>query len=134
MVLKIIGRKEWVDLPRLGLHKIEAKVDTGAFTSSLHCENIKENKDSISCQFLNNETLSESHSFSTFNKRKVKSSNGIEELRYVIWTEIIIDGEKFEIELTLTDRNEMKAPLLLGRKFIRKKYLVDVSKKNMLKK
>lgn len=133
--MKIIGRKELADLPALYLFGVAAKVDTGAYTSSMHCESITETEDGISCQFLNSEGASvESISFTEFGKRKVKSSNGMEEERYSILTKIRLGEDLFDIELTLTDRNEMKNPILLGRKFIRKKYLVDVAKKEILKK
>ncbi|AWV99673.1 ATP-dependent zinc protease family protein [Arcticibacterium luteifluviistationis] len=135
--MKIIGRKERADLPALALFNIEVKVDTGAYTSSLHCESIIEIDGGISCQFLNlmnaNSSV-ESIVFTDFGKRKVKSSNGIEEERYSIWTKICLGEDIFDIELTLTNRSEMRTPLLLGRKFIRKKYLVDVAKKEILKK
>jgi hypothetical protein len=133
--LKTIGRKEVVNLPALGLRGINAKIDTGAYTSSIHCDKIKKSERGISCQFHNpnnKEIIYQHVTFKEFSKRTVKSSNGVEEERFAVWTEIIIGGESFPIELTLTSRIEMKSPLLIGRKFLKKKYLVDVSKKNIL--
>lgn len=131
--MKVIGRKERVDLPILGLHGLLAKIDTGAYTSSLHCEKTEELSKGLSCQFLNDNDVLTSFTFSKFNRRNVKSSNGIVEVRYAVWTKIKLGGEVFEIELTLTDRSEMKTAILLGRKFLSKKYVVDVSQKNKLK-
>ncbi|WP_341226551.1 RimK/LysX family protein [uncultured Arcticibacterium sp.] len=135
--MKVIGRKERADLPALALFNVGAKVDTGAYTSSMHCEKVTEIDGGISCQFLNSHKSKESVEnviFTDFRKRKVKSSNGIEEERYSIWTKICLGEDVFDIELTLTNRSEMKTPLLLGRKFIKGKYLVDVAKKEILKK
>jgi hypothetical protein len=60
---------------------------------------------------------------------KVKSSNGISESRPMIKTTIQLFGEHHEILLTLTNRGDMSHPVLLGRRFLRNKFLVDVSKK-----
>jgi hypothetical protein len=131
--LKIIGRKERIDLPGLGLFGLLAKIDTGAYTSSMHCEAAEVLSKGLSCQFRDDKNVVSSFTFAKFNKRNVKSSNGIVEIRYAVWTKIKLGGELFEIELTLTNRSEMKTSLLLGRKFLSKKYLVDVSQKNKLK-
>lgn len=69
--------------------------------------------------------------FEDFKLRNVKSSNGITEERFSITTEITIFEQVYPIELTLTEREEMKHPVLLGRKFLSKKFLVDTSKKNL---
>lgn len=136
--LHTIGRIELVDLPEWNISSIEAKVDTGAFTSSLHCHHIEEfskkEKPWIRFNLLDpehnayNDKLIE---LPIFDKREVKSSNGQSELRFFIRTEILMFNTCYKIELSLTDRSEMKYPLLIGRKFIRKKFLVDVSKKNL---
>jgi hypothetical protein len=134
--LRTIGRKEIVDIPTLKLLGLTAKIDTGAYTSSIHCVSIEEVENGISCLFDNPkhlEVLDHCVLFKDYKKKVVKSSNGHVEERYAIWTEILIGGETFPIELTLTSRIEMKSPLLLGRKFLKKKYLVDVSKKHLLK-
>ena len=66
-----------------------------------------------------------------YTSKAVKSSNGITEIRFLIATEINIFGQLFPIELTLTERNEMKFPILLGRKFLNKKFIIDTTKKNL---
>lgn len=63
--------------------------------------------------------------------RNIKSSNGSVEERVSINTEITIFQKKYPIELTLTERIEMKHPVLLGRKFISKRFLIDTSRKNL---
>jgi hypothetical protein len=66
--------------------------------------------------------------------RNVKSSNGSVEQRIAIKTEIILFGNTYPIELTLTERADMKNPVLLGRKFLSKKFLIDTSRKNLSQK
>ncbi len=126
----IIGRREWVSFADLNLSNIEAKIDTGAYTSSIHCHQISVNGDTVSCVFLDPEHpnyTGETLSFEIFKSVKVRSSNGQEEERYMIKTIIEVLGEKHPIRLTLTDRSNMNYPILLGRRFLRKKFLVDVT-------
>jgi hypothetical protein len=134
---KLIGRLEKADFPDLGLEDIDVKIDTGAFTSSIHCADMKEVGDKLHCKFLD-----ESHAaynqkelvFDEYEMTYIKSSNGITELRYQIVVRIKFGRKYYDIELTLTDRAEMKYPVLLGRKFLQGKFVVDVSKVNKLKK
>ncbi len=128
----IIGRREMVKFPALDLGAIEAKIDTGAYTTSIHCSSIQVKDDQVTCIFLDpthpNYT-GDSHTFDIVKEVKVRSSNGMEEERIVIDTKIDLMGSQFEIRLTLTDRSNMNFPILLGRRFLRKKFLVDVSRK-----
>jgi len=126
------------DLPKLGLENIDIKIDTGAYNSSIHCHNIKEinNKGKAAIQFnlLDPEHIeyNEKKIISyNFELKKVKSSNGIEEERYAIKSNIILFGKKHKVLFTLTDRTDMRYPILIGRNLLRKKFLVDVSKKNL---
>jgi hypothetical protein len=132
---KIIGRRELVDFPELGLINIEAKIDTGAYTSSIHCEQIKpykkDNKDYVSFILLDpvhplyGETPVE---WPLYKIKNVKNSFGQVEERYVIKTKISFFNELYDIEVSLADRSLMDYPLLLGRKVLKKKFIVDVSK------
>ncbi len=135
-VLKIIGRHERVSLPQVGLKSLAAKTDTGAFTSSLHCLSAEPEGERLICKFLNNTRDEDSVKkviFEAFKKRKVKSSNGHTEERYSVNTQIKLGREFFDIELTLTNRTDMKYPILLGRQFLNRRFLVDVSQKNVLR-
>lgn len=135
--LKIIGRHEKASLPEIGLQNIVVKTDTGAYTSSLHCQKAVPKGEKLICEFLNphdDEDSVKTVTFAAFKKRKVKSSNGQTEERYSISTKVKLGAEVYPIELTLTDRHEMKYPMLLGRKFLNKKFVVDVSQKNILTK
>lgn len=63
--------------------------------------------------------------------KSIKSSNGTSEDRYIVTTKIVIYGQSCPIELSLSERSDMKYPILLGRKFLNKKYIVDVSSINI---
>lgn len=129
--IHIIGRREYVALPGLALEKIEAKVDTGAYTSSIHCESIEIDGDRVHCVFLDPSHPSytgKKLTFEILKKVTVRSSNGMEENRVMIGSEIVVLGRLYRIKLTLTDRSNMNFPLLLGRKFLKNKFLVDVNR------
>lgn len=130
----IIGRKDKVDFPELGLYDIDAKIDTGAYTSSIHCHNIqvidKDGEDRVIFSLLD-----PSHPFyndKEFNlpvyaKKEIKNSFGQVEERYIIKTQVLLFGELFDIELSLTDRSKMEYPVLLGRLLLQDRFIVDVS-------
>ena len=130
----LIGRIDIVDFPLLDLLGIDIKIDSGAYTSSFHCHNIKEENGVLKCQFLDPDH-SKYHKkifqFKTYTLKSIKSSNGITEDRYLVSTEIFIFGETYPIKLSLTERGAMKYPVLLGRKFLSKRFLIDTSKKNL---
>lgn len=131
--LKIIGRLEYVDFPQLGITELEAKVDTGAYTSSLHCSEIEVNDDTVRFIVLDDAHPSFEGKWFKLPIEKftmVKSSNGQTEERVVVKTVIKLLDEEFDIFLTLTNRKDMKYPVLLGRKFLQKKYLVNVNIKH----
>ncbi len=135
---KIIGRLEYIDLPNWGIQNIEAKIDTGAYSSSLHCHKIelfeKDGVETVRFLLLDpehpayNEKLFE---LPVHDVRDVKSSNGLSEKRVFVKTTILMFNKIYKIELSLADRSEMKYPLLIGRNFISRKFLVDVSKTNL---
>ena len=134
----IIGRKDIADFEKLDLYGIEVKIDSGAYTSSFHChqmERIKKNgKEMLKCNFLDPlhpQYHEKEFYFEHFKLRNVKSSNGMVEERFSIFTEITIFKKKYPIELTLTDRPDMKHPVLLGRKFTSREFLIDTSRKNL---
>lgn len=131
----LIGRKEKVDFPTLRLYGIDAKVDTGAYTSAIHCDSIRAVRKGEE-RFVRFRLLDPSHpSYDGREIRKpllgrkmVKNSFGQTEYRYIVKTRIEIFGQKHDIELSLCDRSGMEHPILLGRKFIEDKFVVDVSR------
>jgi len=127
-----IGWREWVQLPDLGVNEIKAKVDTGADNSSLHAFNIerftkddlemvrfeihprqKRKRPSIECEA---EVVGE---------KKVKNPGGRREVRPIIQTTLVVAGKKIQAKVNLTTRDEMTFRMLLGRRTVRKKFLVD---------
>ena len=124
----MIGRFDRADFPGLHLEDISVKIDTGAYTSSIHCENIKEEDDVLKCTFLDEEHPlynGREFTFTDYDVVFVKSSNGIVQRRYQIQTSISLFGKTYKISLSLSARQEMRFPVLLGRKFITKKFIVD---------
>jgi hypothetical protein len=133
-----IGRVDKADFPELSLLDIDLKIDSGAYTSSIHCTNIEEisvnGEQSIKFTLLDPEhSLYNNKIFTTkkYTSKVVKSSNGISEERFLIETEIFIFNQTFPIHLTLTERKDMKFPVLLGRKFLNTKFIIDTAKKNL---
>lgn len=130
----LIGRKDIVDFPLLELYGIDIKIDSGAYTSSFHCHNIEEKDGQLKCYFLDpqHEKYHEKYfTFDDFKKKKVKSSNGMTEERYFINTNILIFNKLHLIELSLTERGAMRFPVLLGRKFLSKKFAIDTARTNL---
>jgi hypothetical protein len=127
-----IGWREWIRLPEFGDHAVKAKVDTGARTSTLHAYDIAEHSRGgerwVSFRFhpvqRDEETTVEAEA-PLVDRRTVTASNGRSELRYVVATEIVIDGRRLPIELTLTRRDEMGFRMLLGRRALRGQFVVD---------
>ncbi len=135
-----IGWKETLDLPELGLTNIQAKIDTGARTSVLHCEHIKShhkgNQLYITCAIVDDfeHMTTKTVTLPVLKEKIIKSSFGQEEHRYIISTSVKMFDETFEIHLSFRDRSQMQYPMLLGRNFIHNKFIVDVSKSNLSKK
>lgn len=131
MNLEVIGRTMKLSFPEIDLDKISAKVDTGAYTSSIHCGSIEKiGEKQVRCIFLDADSRGysgKSYTFDIVKEVNVKSSNGIKERRIVIQTKVVVNEKEFDIYLTLTDRKDMKFPVLLGRKFLKNRFLVDVS-------
>lgn len=129
MTKKILGRTDTVDFPKLGLFNIEVKIDTGAYTSAIHCSEIIKEGDHLRCIFN-----SEVHKnfgkteivFEEYSLTNVKSSNGYKENRYKVKSEVVFFGKTYKINLTLSTRDDMKFPVLIGRQFLKHKFLVDV--------
>ncbi|MGE3611684.1 MAG: ATP-dependent zinc protease [Bacteriovoracaceae bacterium] len=128
---RIIGFREWVGLPKLGLFGIKAKVDTGAKTSCLHAFDIKVEervgKKSI-VRFKVHPLQNETHLVINceailVDKRVVTDSGGHKESRLVIETVMVLGNIKKKIELTLTNRESMKYRMLIGRSALGEFYI-----------
>jgi len=133
-----IGRIDKIDLPGMGLENIDAKIDTGARTSAIHCHEIysseKDGKKVVHFKLLDPshpDYNDKEYFFEDFHEKRVKSSSGHVEDRFVIKTKIKIFNKVYTTEFTLTNRKEMTFPILLGRKLLKKRFIVDVSEKNL---
>ncbi|MCK8479193.1 ATP-dependent zinc protease [Psychroserpens algicola] len=134
MTKKIIGRVDKIDFPKLNLTHIDVKIDTGAYTSAIHCSKIIEKDNTLICTFESKghpNFKSENIVFENYTFTDVKSSNGFKENRYKIKSEVIFFGKTYKINLTLSTRDDMKFPVLIGRQFLSKKFLVDVNLENV---
>jgi hypothetical protein len=132
--METLGRADRVDLPGLGLYNIHAKIDTGAFTSSLHCSRAEVVNGALEFVLMDDEHpefTGMTFIFKEFSSRTIKNSFGIAEKRYIIKTTVKIFGQEIVTDFSLSDRDALRFPILLGRKILRKRFLVDVSKKNL---
>ncbi len=131
----VVGWREWVLLDGLDCDvPIKAKIDTGASTSALHAPRLKryERDGQEYASFWlrpRQRTTVDSRRVEVpiIGERRVRSSNGKSELRPVIASSIILGDRKWVIELTLTSRDHMQFRMLLGRKALRGRAIVDVS-------
>ncbi|MBN8701588.1 MAG: ATP-dependent zinc protease [Bacteroidetes bacterium] len=130
---QLIGRRELVDFPDIKLVGIEAKIDTGAYTTALHCHDIKiitkKNKPVLCFKLLDPshpEYNEQEHQFEKFSEKMIKNSFGDLEKRYVIMTRVIIAGRKIKSFISLTDRANMRFPVLIGRRLLKSRFIVDV--------
>ncbi len=129
---QIIGRTDVADFPELNAENIRVKIDTGARTSAIHASKIRvvEREDGpvLTCLLLNSKQV---FTFTEFDRRKVKSSNGQIEERYLIKTKVKLFGKVFKTEFTLTTRKQMSFPVLIGRRLLRNRFIVDVSQRDL---
>ena len=135
---RIIGRSDVVDLPGMHLFQLAAKVDTGAFTSAIHYHHAevieKDGKKVLHFTLLDPshpEYNDKDFYFTEFTTRHIKNSFGQSEERFIIITELTIFGKTLSTEFSLSDRGSLKFPILLGRKLLKKGFVVDVSKRNL---
>ncbi|HEY6627370.1 MAG TPA: RimK/LysX family protein [Acidimicrobiia bacterium] len=131
----VIGWREWVQLPDLGVFVVKAKVDTGAATSSLHAFQLerfekdgfpyvrfevhprqRSKRPSIECEAV------------VVKETAVRNPGGRTELRPVIASTLVIAGQQIEALINLTGRDEMGYRMLLGRRTLRNRFVVDPGK------
>ncbi|MCB0774255.1 MAG: ATP-dependent zinc protease [Flavobacteriales bacterium] len=130
-----IGRTEYIALPKLGVDRVEAKVDTGAYRSALHYQKLMVRMDGPRPELVVTFAMGRKRIrlvFRRFRLVTVKSSTGQRTLRYLVATPIKLNGHTVQTQFTLFDRSDMKHQVLLGRKFLRGRFLVDVGKQRLL--
>lgn len=135
---RLIGKSDKADFPRWNLRKLPVKIDSGAYRCSIDCfytKLVKKDKKKVLKYIL----LREDHPLFTgevietedFKTSKVKSSNGENEKRFIVKTDITLFGETYTTEFSLSNRPDMRFPVLLGRKLLNKKFIIDTSKTNL---
>lgn len=130
----IIGRKDKIDIPAFHLENVSVKIDSGAYSCSIHCFSIQEveqeGKTKLAVVFLD-DTLPKftgtSYFFDTYYKKTVKSSTGEKQERFFIACEIILFGKSIPTEFSLTNRSGLKNPILIGRKVLNHNFLIDTA-------
>ena len=130
--LGLVGWREWVHLPDLSPSRLKAKIDTGARTSALHAHGLEliPDNDGVLARFeilpiqgTNDESLVVEAE--VLEERLVRSSNGVDELRPVIQTNLVLGEHNWQIEVTLSDRELMGFRMLVGRSALRNRFMVD---------
>lgn len=126
----VIGRREKVDFPELGLFGVTAKIDTGAYSSALHCSDIKEKNGILYFTPLgsaHDEYTGKEQQLSDYTQKEIKNSFGEVEKRFIIKTVVKIGRKRIKAIISLTDRGKMRYPVLIGRKLLKNRFVVDVS-------
>lgn len=130
VVLQIIGALEKVSLPELELFDLDAKVDTGADSSALHCDHIEVNDGYVSfhlCDEVHPSYNGKSFTLPVAKVKNVKSSNGSSSQRVFVETVVAVGVVSRKTRISLTDRSDLKHPMLLGKRYLSGNFLVDVS-------
>ena len=134
---KIIGKRETISILDLELFDLDAKVDTGADSNALHCDNIILHDDGFVSFTLLDEIHESYHGkkikMPLYKIKKVRSSNGELQHRPSVQVQVDFFGNKYNTVVSLTNRADMKYPMLIGRIFLSGNFLVDVSQEYITK-
>lgn len=130
--LPVIGWREHLALPELGISELKAKIDTGARSSALHAFDLEafqeDGRMMVRFKVHPNQRDSDRTVLAQaelIDQREVRNSGGYVQLRPVIQTLVELGEFVFPIELTLTNRDKMGFRMLLGRQAVRRRFLVD---------
>jgi hypothetical protein len=136
--LKVIGRVEKISFPELGIKDVHAKIDTGADLSSVWATRIHEHDGVLSFRLFGNKSLHHNGkdikiASPDYLLTRIANSFGHRELRYVVKLQVKINGKIVRSSFTLSDRSKKTYPILIGRKLLSNKFLVDVSRGSPLR-
>jgi hypothetical protein len=124
----LIGRREWIALPDLGVSPLNAKTDSGARSSSIHAENVQLSADEKSVRFTTNNHYGQilSCEASVTRLGRVRSSSGKAKKRiFIETTAVLAGGFRWKILVSLANRADMLCPMLLGRRALAGYFLID---------
>ncbi|NWF35460.1 RimK/LysX family protein [Mariprofundus sp. KV] len=134
-----LGWREWVSLPELGIEAVKAKVDSGARSSALHTFELETfSEDGIAKvrfsihPYQHDSSIVKTCIAELLDERNVTDSGGHTELRPVISTALLLGGISKKIEITLTNRENMKFRMLLGRTAMTGDFLIDPQRSYLL--
>lgn len=133
--LSVIGWREWLSIPSLNIPRIKAKVDTGARTSALHTFDLEtyigaegEERVRFSVHPLQGNTEKVIQcDCAVIANRSVRDSGGHEQIRPFILLPVVLGTHNWDIEFSLTSRDNMKFRMLLGRTAMEDRFLVNPS-------
>jgi len=127
-----LGWREWVSLPELGIQSVKAKIDTGARSSALHTFELESFSEGGIAKvrfcihpYQHDLSIVKKCTATLLDERNVTDSGGHTELRPVILTSMLLGGISKKIEITLTNRENMKFRMLLGRTAMVGDFTVD---------
>jgi hypothetical protein len=127
----LIGWREWVSLPDVGIPWIKAKVDTGARSSSLHAQHIREfEREGVPWVRFDVRPWQGAHELvpvelPVFDRRDVRSSSGHAQSRLVVLLDLVLVDRRVTAEVTLSNRSEMGFRMLIGREALRQGFTID---------
>lgn len=134
---KILGRKDLVSFPGFELENVPVKIDSGAYSSSMHCQSIEVvefgEREQLRVVFLDSGISGYTGKevvFDDFKTKTVKSSNGLAQERFFVKGTVRLFGQTYETVFSLTERTGLRNPILLGRRLLNKRFLIDTSKTN----
>ncbi len=132
--MKMIGIAEIVSLPELGIKNLDAKIDTGAYTASLHAFDIKpyNSNKRINFSVYSSEYKIIKCDTEIFDIRHIVSSNGEGSDRFVIKTKLVMGKNRLIAQFTLANRDSMKYKILIGRATIKDRFIVNPNLENIL--
>lgn len=136
--LQIIGTTDCIDFMDAEIENLPCKIDTGAAISAIHADRIRIiEKNGV--EYLSFKLLDKKHPnfnnkeilTSDFKEKRIKNSFGEAENRYLVKLKIRVFDKIYNSSFTLTNRKQMTYPVLLGKKFLKGNFLVDVSQFNL---